>query len=233
MTRYRYYSLSSSLLIQRHCYINGPCTLRYGLPTAGNASVVIVGNGYGNLPTTYIQHFSLGTDYQFGKNIVASIGYQGSLGRHLINHMNPNAAGVVGGWTLNPLVTGGDFWLNSGISSNNAMLVEVKHPFAHHFQADAQFQWAKSLDTNASGPYNEDPYYPLLPAYSYGPSDFNVGKSFKIFGLWQPVFFHGGHSWMEKVGVRDWPGPADPVGRRSDLAQGGRAGTCRSHSASS
>jgi len=33
----------------------------------------------------------------------------------------------------------------------------------------------------------------------YGRSDYDVGKAFKIFGLWQPVFFHGSHSWIEKI----------------------------------
>lgn len=170
-----------------------------GLPTAGSASITIVGDGYGHVPTTYIQHFSLEADYELGKELVATLGYQGSLGKHLINHMTPNAAAVVAGWTLNPLVTGGDFWINGGMSNNNAMLVELKHPMVHHFSADAQFQWAKSLDTDGSGPYYEDPYFPENPAYSYGPSEFNVGKSFKLFGLWQPVIFHGSNGWAEKI----------------------------------
>lgn len=174
-----------------------------GLPTAGSANVVIVGDGYGNLPTTYIQHFSLDTDYEFGKEIVASLGYQGSLGRHLINHMTPNGGAVGHGYALNPLVTSGDWWTNEGMSNNNAMLVEVKHPFLHRFSADAQFQWAKSMDTDGSGPYYEDPYFPENEGYSYGPSDFNVGKSFKLFGLWQPVIFHGKAGWAEKV-FGDW-----------------------------
>lgn len=169
-----------------------------GLPTAGNASVTIVGDGYGNLPTTYVQHFSLETDYQFNKEIVASVGYQGSLGRHLINLTNPNAVGVVRGDALNPLVTGGSFWQNAGMSNHNAMLVEVKHPFVHHFSADAQFQWAKTMDNDGSGPYGQDTYYPENPAYSYGPSDFSVGKSVKVFGLWQPVIGHG-DGWVDKV----------------------------------
>jgi len=174
-----------------------------GLPTSTTATVVIVGDGYGHLPTTYIQHFSLEGTYQFSKDIIASLGYQGSLSRHLINHMTPNAPAVVAGWALNPAVTGGDFWINGGMGNNNAMLVEVKHPFSHRFTADAQFQWAKSLDTDGSGPYYEDPYFPLAPGYSYGPSEFNVGKSFKVFGLWQPKFFHGDKAWVEKI-VGGW-----------------------------
>ncbi len=173
-----------------------------GLPTAGNAGITIIGDGHGNLPTTYVEHFSLETDYQVGKEVVANVGYTGSLSRHLINHLSPDAAAVAAGETLNPLVTGGDFWINEGSANYNALLIEVKHPFVHHFQADAQFQLAKSLDTDGSGPYAEDPYYPENPAYSYGPSDFNVGKSFKLFGLWQPVIFHG-DSWENKI-FGDW-----------------------------
>jgi hypothetical protein len=56
---------------------------------------------------------------------------------------------------------------------------------------------------NGSGPYEEDPYYPLNPSYAWGRSDFNVGKSFKAFGLWQPVIFKGDKGWLEKV-VGGW-----------------------------
>ncbi len=169
-----------------------------GLPTAGSANIIIVGDGHGNLPTSYVEHYSLDTEYQFGKELVASVEYQGSVGRHLINHANPLAPAVVAGYAENPLVTGGDFWTNVGSSNNNALLLEVKHPMVHHLSLDAQFQLAKSMDTDGSGPYYEDPYFPEGSGYSYGPSDFNVGKSFKAFGLWQPVFFHG-NNLLEKI----------------------------------
>jgi hypothetical protein len=173
------------------------------LPTAGNASVTLIGDGHGKLPTSYSQHFSLDSEYEIGRELVASAGYEGSLGRHLINHSTPNAPGIVQGYALNPLVTGGDFWTNVGSSNNNALLLELKHPMVHHFSADAQFMWAKSMDTDGSGPYYEDPYFPENAGYSYGRSDFNIGKSLKVFGLWQPVIFKGSHGWLEKV-AGDW-----------------------------
>ncbi len=169
------------------------------LPVAGNANVAIFGTGTGGLPTAYAEHYSLDTEYQIGRQLVASVGYQGSVSRHLINHETPNAPAVVAGQPLNPLITGGDFWTNVGSGNNNALLLELKHPFVHHFSADAQFMWAKSMDTDGSGPYSEDPYFPENPAYSYGRSDYNIGKSLKVFGLWQPVFFHGSHNALEKV----------------------------------
>jgi hypothetical protein len=62
---------------------------------------------------------------------------------------------------------------------------------------DAEFQWSKSMDTS-SGPFFEQDY-PFDPQLNYGRSDYNVGKAFKLYGLWQPVFFHGSNSWVEKI----------------------------------
>jgi hypothetical protein len=81
------------------------------------------------------------------------------------------------------------------------MVAELKHQFSHQFMADAQFTWAKSMD-DTSRPYNE-PYYPFSPSFSYGRSDFNITNSFKLFGMWQPVIFHGANGWMEKI-VGGW-----------------------------
>ena len=68
-----------------------------GLPTAGAANIVIVGDGYGHLPTTYTEHYSLQTEYQLSKFVIASVGYQGSVSRHLINHQTPNSYAVASG----------------------------------------------------------------------------------------------------------------------------------------
>jgi hypothetical protein len=62
--------------------------------------------------------------------------------------------------------------------------------------ADTQFTWSKCMDTS-SGPYFEQPY-PYNTNLDYGRCDYNVGKAFRIFGVWQPIFFHG-NSWKEKV----------------------------------
>jgi hypothetical protein len=77
------------------------------------------------------------------------------------------------------------------------MLAELKHQFSHQFMADAQFTWSKSMDTS-SAPYTEQ-IYAYNPDLNYGRSDYNVGKAFKLFGMWQPVFFHGSNAWVEKI----------------------------------
>jgi len=73
----------------------------------------------------------------------------------------------------------------------------LKHQFSHSFSAEGQFTWAHSEDTN-SGPYSRSPYL-FDPHFSYGRSDFDMNKYFKMFGVWQPGFFHAGNNWMEKA----------------------------------
>ena len=77
------------------------------------------------------------------------------------------------------------------------MLAGLKHQFSHTFSAEAQYTWAHSMDTN-SGPYSRDAYL-YNPRYSYGRSDFDINQSFKLFGVWQPVIFHGAKNWTEKI----------------------------------
>jgi hypothetical protein len=165
-----------------------------GLPTGGGANLSALP---GNLPTQYTEHFSLDIEYDLGHALVANVGYTGSVGRHLLYNYNANALGVIQGAPLNPLVNGVGTFGSSGTSNNNMMLAGLKHQFSHTFSAEAQFTWAHSMDTD-SGPYSEDAYL-YHPAYTYGRSDFDINKSFKVFGVWQPVIFHGSHTWAEKV----------------------------------
>lgn len=165
-----------------------------GLPTSGQVGVEIFPN---TLPTMRVHHYSLDAQYDLGHNLVASLGYMGTLSRDIFFHENPNATPAAEGFTLNPQIGGGDYWGVNGHGNYNALLAELKHQFAHEFSADAQFTWAKSMDTSA-GPYFEQAF-PYDVNLNYGRSDYNVGKAFKLFGMWQPVFFHGNNKWMEKV----------------------------------
>jgi carboxypeptidase family protein len=166
-----------------------------GLPASG--AQVNVSIFPRDLPTMRNHHYSLDAQYDLGRDFVASLGYQGSLSRNTYFHENPNAVPAAMGFTLNPQIGGGDYWGVNGSGNYNALLAELQHRFSRQFTADAQFAWSKSMDTS-SAPYSEQDY-PYNPSLNYGRSDYNVGKAFKLFGLWQPVFFHGSNSWMEKV----------------------------------
>jgi len=165
-----------------------------GLPTTGSVGIQIFP---GSFPTLRVHHYSLDAEYDLGHQFVASLGYEGSLSRNTFFHQNPLAVPATSGLAFNPQIGGGDFWAVSGRSNYNALLAELKHQFSHQFQADAQYTWAKCMDTS-SAPFSEQPY-PYQLSRNYGRCDYNVANAFKLFGVLQPVFFHGSHSWMEKV----------------------------------
>lgn len=169
-----------------------------GLPTASPTQVTAFPS---KLPTIYVEHYSLDTQYDLGFRSVLTVGYQGSVSRHNLFHYDANAVASVQGLALNPQANSVNFWNNNGTSNYNSMIVTLNHQMSHQFQAEAQFNWAKSMDTS-SGPY-EQLYYPYDLSLDYGRSDYDVGKSLKIFGMWQPVFFHGSHAWAEKI-VGGW-----------------------------
>jgi hypothetical protein len=170
-----------------------------GLPA--NGTPVNVSIFPRNLPTMRMHHYSLDTEYDLGHHLIATLGYMGSISRNIFFHENPNSTPAVLGIPLNPQIGGGDLWGVSGHGNYNALLAELKHQFATQFMADAQFTWAKTMDTS-SGPYFEQPY-PYDPNLNYGRSDYNVGKAFKLFGVWQPILFHGDKRWVEKI-VGGW-----------------------------
>jgi hypothetical protein len=154
-----------------------------------------------NLPTSYVYRYSLEGQYNLGHQWVATLGYQGSMGRHLplqINLNNKLAPQILAGQiAFNPIVNYIDWYQDTGVSSFNALLAEVRHQFSRNFEADAQYRWSKSLD-NGSQPYDM-PDYQFLPGYNHGPSDYDSRQMLKLFGIWSPVIFHGEHNWMEKA----------------------------------
>lgn len=163
------------------------------LPTTGTTNVT----GFDqNVPTIYTYHYSLDTQYDLGRNWVASLGYQGSVSHHLLLQFNENAMAAVAGIPLNPTLTSVGFYSNRGNANNNSMLAGIKHQFSNSFLADAEYVWAKSMD-DGSQPYYMSPY-PYDSSVARGRSDYNVQNAFKLYGLWQPKFF-GSHNWLEKV----------------------------------
>jgi hypothetical protein len=169
------------------------------LPVNGGGTVTAYPS---SIPTQYAYHYSLEADYTVGPQWVASLGYQGSSTRHMVAEIrNYNAIAAIQGIAMNPLVQKVDYYANGGSSNNNAMLAEMKHLMAHHFSADAQFMWSRSMD-NASGPY-ENYNFLFDSKKSWGRSDFDVRRSLKLIAVWQPVIFHGSQNWMEKA-VGGW-----------------------------
>ena len=158
-----------------------------GLPT-GATTTSITGFDQ-HVKTIMVMHYSLDTELALPANFVATLGYTGSEGRHLLYQMNLNAYAVAHGAALNPNVSSYGYYANGANSNYNALLATIKHNFSHSFQAQANYTWSKSMD-EGSDPYNQDPYAPISIHYAYGRSDYQAQNAFRVFGLYQPNFFH-------------------------------------------
>jgi hypothetical protein len=147
-------------------------------------------------PTAYAYRYSLLGEYDLGGNWVARVGWQGTVSHHLTRQYNANQVFGVQGVPLNPLVNNVDFYAQDANAHFGALLAEINHQFSNQFQIAASYRWSSSID-NASGPYTVS-YYQWNSAAGFGPSDFNVGNSLKIYGTWQSNFFPSG-SWKRSV----------------------------------
>ena len=138
-------------------------------------------------PTAYAYRYSLVGQYDLGRNWVATLGFQGTNSHHLTRQYNINSVYGAQGIPLNPLVNNVDWYAQDANAHFNAMWVEINHQFSNQFQIAGSYRHASSVD-NASGPYSVS-YYQWNSSANYGPSDFNVGDAFKIYGVYSPVMF--------------------------------------------
>jgi len=158
------------------------------IPTSGSP-VEVQGTPF-IFPTPYTMRYSMQAQYDLGSNWVATLGYQGSSSRHLTRQYNLNLIYGAQGIPLNPFVNDVRYFVNDGNANYNAMLLEIEHRFSQSFQIDGSYRYAKGLD-NGSNPYWVNPYQWDAHA-DWGPSDFDVTNTFKVWGIYTPNFFHEG-----------------------------------------
>jgi hypothetical protein len=161
-------------------------------------STVISINGAfdNNQKTATVYHYSLDTEMLLPANFVATLGFQGSSGHHLFYEVDLNAVAAVKGYPLNPQLNQVIEYTNGANSNYSAMLASLKHNFSHGFQVEADYTWSKSMDEGSSS-YNRDSYAPISIHDVYGRSDYNFQNNMRIFGLYQPHFFH--ESWLHAL----------------------------------
>jgi len=168
------------------------------LPTSGCLSLTALP---ANWPTEYTYHYTLGGEYDLGHQWVASLGYQGSNTRHLLQHYNAYNSAAASGIPYNPLVGGITYYADDGSARFNALLVELKHVFSQSFSLDTQYRLSHGLDS-ASNAYSTS-FYPWNLNTGFATSDYDVKHAFKLFGVWSPTIFKGSHDWREKT-VGGW-----------------------------
>jgi len=148
-----------------------------------------------NLKNADVQDFNLNVQQEVPWGMVASIGYYGSVGHHLLIVTDPNQANgatatpsarpypvlaanspIAPGVSINSNIAE----RNSNSNSNyNAMWVTLAKTMAHGVEFNMNYEWTKSMDLNSLGsqggavlPDSNN------PAENYGLSDFDVRHHF-------------------------------------------------------
>jgi hypothetical protein len=142
-----------------------------------------------NYRNAYIQDFNLNVQQELWGGIVSSLGYYGSVGRHLLIVTNPNqATGVPNSprpfntlAASSPIAGGVSIASNMternsiGTSNYNALWATLSKNMGHGLEFSANYEWSKSMDLNSLGSQGgavlPDSTH---PAENYGLSDFDV-----------------------------------------------------------
>ena len=149
------------------------------------------------LPTSYVYRYSLEGAYELPYRLVATLGYQGSAGRHFLRLVNQNFVFP----EKNPHFNA-TYFASPDVNTNyNAMNARLQRRFANGFQFDVIYRWAKSLDNlSYEGPgFVTNQTFPPDNSTEYGPSDYDVRHYWVVSGLWDIPLFKRGDSWANKL----------------------------------
>ncbi len=155
------------------------------------AAGIAINSTNANFKNAYTETFNLNLQQQVPYGIVMSLGYYGSVGRHLRARTNQNEpiAGVRPYLALSatsPIdpsasIAGVNISeANSvGSSSYNALWLTATKSFTSGLSFNMNYNWSKSLDTNSLGSQGGYTFQTSYnPGNNYGPSDFDTRNHF-------------------------------------------------------
>jgi hypothetical protein len=145
-----------------------------------------------------VYNYNLSVDRRFGSNVI-SVGYTGSLGRHLLwqrninavppgadfyqtlypQNKNPQSNSALSTNFLRPYPAYGDIDLRefSANSNYNGLMLGLQHRLSHGINVSASYTFSKALDTSDSYGSAVDPF--LDPrSRNYGPAGFDRRQVF-------------------------------------------------------
>ncbi len=174
--------------------IGGGLNPTTGLPNAG--SIEIYGSPR-DLPDATVYRYSLEGQYELPKNLVATLGYQGSLGRHFVR-IEPIHITRPGG-NLNVFAA---YFAAPDVNSNyNAMIARLQGRLSRQLSFDMNYRFAKSLDTASfeSPCACTNQTFPVDQRQERGPSDFDVRHAYTASATWEIPFFDKKQSLTDKI----------------------------------
>lgn len=152
-----------------------------------------------DLHNAYTETFNFNVQQQLPFGLVSSIGYYGSVGKHLrtpVNVNQPNAAGVrpfTALSTSSPISPGANISgvnitqiSSNGMSNYNAMWMTLRKAFRSGLNFNFNYNYSKSLDTGSlGGSALQDSTRPFL---NYGPSDYDTTHRISINAIYALPF---------------------------------------------
>ncbi len=145
-----------------------------------------------------VYNFNMSIDRQIGLSNSVSVGYTGSLGRHLLDqrninpiapgaqflninpqNKNPQNTSVLSNSFLEPYDAYGTINLREFASNSNyhSLLLALQHRLSHGLNVSANYTFSKALDVADSYSSAVDPFLPIR-SRNYGPASFNRTQVF-------------------------------------------------------
>ncbi len=168
-----------------------------------------------NMPTPYTQSENLAIQHSLTDNMTATIGYIGSVGRHLFNVVNQNAAEAL----LNPGNNaqfvqpfpqfGGDsFVAMSGVSTYNALQAKLQQRYHNGLSFLSTYTWSHTMDdapgalgSTGDGGYRATNLVPIIDDFANSPWD--TRNRFTFNGLYE-LPFGVGRAHLNQRGAIDY-----------------------------
>ncbi len=184
----------------RVTYSNANVTIPLSsLYTSAGAAGIGIAGVQRNLRNAYTETFNVNVQQEIPYGIVTSIGYYGSVGKHLRTPLNvnqPNAAGVRPFTALSstsPISPGANISnvnitqvSSIGMSNYNAMWATARKAFRNGLNFNFNYNYSKSLDTGSlSGTVLQDATRPYL---NYGPSDYDTRSRISVNAIYALPF---------------------------------------------
>ncbi|WP_446742452.1 carboxypeptidase regulatory-like domain-containing protein [Silvibacterium acidisoli] len=178
------YAANSSLITQ----VNAN-----GLPVTSTGAFIPI-EVYGaqqNLKTPYSYLYSLEVQRELPWDFVATVGYQGSTGRHYTRLVNQE---FLYDNTNSPFTQGAYFAQSDSNEYYNGMNLHLSKRMRHGLQFDAVYTWSKAMDQVSNGDQADSAANQTDPADNrteLGPSDYDIRHRVTVSGVWTIPGTHG------------------------------------------
>lgn len=163
----------------------------------GNAActsdqAVEIYGGSPNFANSYVYLYSMEAEHRLPWSLIATLGYQGSVGHKLTRLVNQNFL-----QQPNPAFFAVYFPTSDVNSNYNAMLARVRRQFSGGVQFDFNYRYSKSIDqlSNEGPGAQTNQTDPAHPQTEHGPSDFDSKHNFNLTALWDLPIFRGRQDW--------------------------------------